>query len=593
MNKKDWDITNRPHTQNKLEIINAIFKTWLTIWCAPGRQSWISNEWYIMDLFAGTGVYYNNNKEVDGSAIILLNNIWIKKNLLIKNNIKIKLFLTEITKQNFEYLEGRVKKFLEEHDELKQIVEVISYQTDCNIAIDEIISKHIKNNIKNPLFVLIDPCGLQIKKETIKKIVDLNNRKDLLLNYIIEGVRRVGGVFKKGESGTILNEKEIKTIATLKEFFGEDLNAIDKDDRKGLEAYVKTLVEKELTVVRYDMPYPDKKGVLYYLLFASKKPKVTDVIRDIYCRQKKKSNPQEGLFGESYEKDSMFKISPKSKILPIERKSLLYKTKVEYGDWTINHIVGCSHGCQFPCYAMRMAQRFGWVKNYEEWIKPKLVINALELLDKEIPLYKDKINFVHLCFMSDPFMYDHKTKTLIPEIESMTIKIIEKLNKEGIKVTTLTKGLYPDSIINNKNLLSTNEYGITFVSLNNKFKSNFEPFSSPYKERVQSLRNLANAGLNTWVSMEPYPIPQYDQDAGDIDKLLEEIKFVKKIVFGKLNYHKLTMEKVSDSNPWSNSNEFYSAMARKVIDFCKKNKIKYHIKTGTPLSEERCEDIFE
>ena len=46
------------------------------------------------------------------------------------------------------------------------------------------------------------------------------------------------------------------------------------------------------------------------------------------------------------------------------RKSMLYKTGVEYGDYTINHIHGCAHGCKYPCYAMSMAKRFGKVKTY-------------------------------------------------------------------------------------------------------------------------------------------------------------------------------------------------------------------------------------
>ena len=41
----------------------------------------------------------------------------------------------------------------------------------------------------------------------------------------------------------------------------------------------------------------------------------------------------------------------------IKRKSLLYKTGVEYGDYTINIAEGCSHGCKYPCYAMLMAKR--------------------------------------------------------------------------------------------------------------------------------------------------------------------------------------------------------------------------------------------
>ena len=63
---------------------------------------------------------------------------------------------------------------------------------------------------------------------------------------------------------------------------------------------------------------------------------------------------------------------------------MLYKTGVEYGDYTINHVQGCAHGCKYPCYAMQMAKRFGKVKSYEEWCNPKLAENALEILDKEI-----------------------------------------------------------------------------------------------------------------------------------------------------------------------------------------------------------------
>jgi DNA repair photolyase len=75
----------------------------------------------------------------------------------------------------------------------------------------------------------------------------------------------------------------------------------------------------------------------------------------------------------------------------IKRKTLLYKTSVEYGDFSLNHVLGCSHGCLYPCYAMMMAKRFGRVKSYEEWIHPRIVENALELLRKEIPKYQDKI----------------------------------------------------------------------------------------------------------------------------------------------------------------------------------------------------------
>ena len=75
----------------------------------------------------------------------------------------------------------------------------------------------------------------------------------------------------------------------------------------------------------------------------------------------------------------------------IMRKSLLYKSKVEYSDYTVNHVVGCSHGCKYPCYAMMLAKRFGRVKDYEDWCHPVLVKNALELLDNELPKQKENV----------------------------------------------------------------------------------------------------------------------------------------------------------------------------------------------------------
>ena len=75
----------------------------------------------------------------------------------------------------------------------------------------------------------------------------------------------------------------------------------------------------------------------------------------------------------------------------IKRKTMLYIAGVEYGDYTINHVQGCAHGCKFPCYAMMMAKRFGKAKTYEEWCEPKLAENTLEILDKEIPKLRDKI----------------------------------------------------------------------------------------------------------------------------------------------------------------------------------------------------------
>ena len=269
----------------------------------------------------------------------------------------------------------------------------------------------------------------------------------------------------------------------------------------------------------------------------------------------------------------------------ITRKSLLYKTKVEYGNFTINHIFGCAHGCNYPCYARMMAQRYGKIKDYEDWLHPKIVSNALDLLDKEIPKYKKEIEFVHLSFTTDPFMYDSLNKRVYPEVKELTLKIIEKLNQNGIKCTVLTKGIYPGELTDTKKYGAKNEYGITLVSLDENFKKEFEPYSASFEKRLDVLKLLHDKGLKTWVSIEPYPTPNLDK-AQNLDNLLRMIGFVDKIIFGRMNYN-------AHSAKFENNADFYENCAIQVIDFCKKHKIEYHIKYGTREQDDKStETIF-
>jgi DNA repair photolyase len=117
----------------------------------------------------------------------------------------------------------------------------------------------------------------------------------------------------------------------------------------------------------------------------------------------------------------------------IKRKSLLYKSGVEYADYSLNHVLGCSHGCKYPCYAFMMKKRTGQVSSYEDWCQPRLVENALELIKKDLIKHRGNIRNVEFCFATDPFMY------LQPEIHSMTIQLIEAINKQNIPCSILTK----------------------------------------------------------------------------------------------------------------------------------------------------------
>jgi DNA repair photolyase len=213
---------------------------------------------------------------------------------------------------------------------------------------------------------------------------------------------------------------------------------------------------------------------------------------------------------------------------------------------------------------MLMAKRFGRVKTYEEWIKPKIVSNTLELLKREIPKHRDKIKFVHLCFSTDPFMSGYK------EISDLSFQIIKTLNDSNIRCTALTKGTLPVKLAS---LSESNEFGITLISLDEKFRKKHEPFSAPYKERIGSLYALHKKGVKTWVSIEPYPTPNIlDQDFG---KILESIAFVDKIIFGRLNYNTLVTRYLNKDK------HFYDRLGQQAIEFCQTADKVLHVKNGT------------
>ena len=265
----------------------------------------------------------------------------------------------------------------------------------------------------------------------------------------------------------------------------------------------------------------------------------------------------------NFKKDSYAFILVKKKEHENIRKSLIYKTAVEYGDYTLNHVTGCSHGCKYPCYAYMMAKRFKKVENYEEWIQPKLVDNIFPLLSRELPRYKDKIKTLHLCFSTDPYMYGH------PDICNASTQIIEKANVFGVHCSVLTKGILPVELAK---MPLKNEYGITVVTLDEDFRKEMEPGAAPVEDRIRALETLSKQGCYTWISIEPYPTPNIHEQ--NLEQLLERVSFANRIIFGRLHYNKQV-------TAYKGYQDFYNTCARKVIAFCEERKIAYHIKKGT------------
>ena len=155
------------------------------------------------------------------------------------------------------------------------------------------------------------------------------------------------------------------------------------------------------------------------------------------------------------------------------------------------------------------------------------------------------------------------------DVSNLSLEIIKMLNENGIPCSVLTKGILPFQLTQ---LSKRNEYGITLVSLDEEFRTRFEPNTASFQTRIQALRELHNEGCYTWVSIEPYPTPNIIEQ--DLTTLLDSIAFVDKIIFGRMHYNKTV-------TAYKQHKTFYNNCAETVINFCNSNGITYHIKNGT------------
>lgn len=234
----------------------------------------------------------------------------------------------------------------------------------------------------------------------------------------------------------------------------------------------------------------------------------------------------------------------------IERKSLINKSGL--GFWCVNAVQGCAHGCRYPCHAFLLARRYGRVSDYAAWRVPKLVGNALRLLDTELRR-KRGIDCVHLSLTTDPFMVGY------PEVSELSLRIIERVNAAGIPCSILTKGILPPELSDTRRFHPDNTYGISLVSLDEAFRSKWEPGASPYAVRIEAARALHRSGRRTRVHIEPFPTPVFVKQ--DVGALLARVDFVEHVYFGGWNYNAMARD-------FEGCAAFYEDQARAVRRFC-------------------------
>lgn len=244
-----------------------------------------------------------------------------------------------------------------------------------------------------------------------------------------------------------------------------------------------------------------------------------------------------------------------------ERKSILNTSKIEWVERCCNHYLGCVHGCTYPCYA-RLISR----KSPEAWSEVKVASNALEIIEKEIPLLKKRghgEDEILLSSMSDPYQQ-------IEAFQLLTNRILKVLIREDMRFKILTKS---ELVSRDYELISKANHGrvgFTLITLDDNQRMIWEPLAGRIHQRTQALLDAKyNFELTTFVSMEPI-ILGVTKPLEIIEELADVVDFW---IFGKHNYAPMNMQ------------HHYIPIREKIINKCKELGLNYLIKAE--LKEEQ------
>lgn len=173
----------------------------------------------------------------------------------------------------------------------------------------------------------------------------------------------------------------------------------------------------------------------------------------------------------------------------------------EYADLALNLYAGCRHGCRY-CYVPAVLRKTREEFHAGARARPRI----LEQLRKEAPAYSGDPREVLLSFTSDCYQAEENVLRL-------TRQALEVLADNGVRSAVLTKapGL---AIERDLDVLvrARTRFGVTVVSLEERFRADWEPGAPSVEVRLSALRMAAAAGLRTWVSVEPVisPVAAYD-----------------------------------------------------------------------------------
>jgi DNA repair photolyase len=251
------------------------------------------------------------------------------------------------------------------------------------------------------------------------------------------------------------------------------------------------------------------------------------------------------------------------KITEVTCKTALSKSNLPGLDYSLNPYRGCQHNCRY-CYVPNVLRIER--KNWGSFVDVKTNIHVV--LSTE--LKKKKPGIVAISTVTDPYQpIEGKYK--------LTRYCLEQLLIHDFPVNIQTKS---DLVTRDIDLISKFtdiEVMFSIGTINDSERKILEPFSSSIQKRLNAMKKISDAGINTSVFFGPiYPTIK-KQEMEQIIKTFYD-KGANEIMIDKMNFKPGILQNILDSNYYSFSNKhyekFYNEARKDIIKNCKKYNLK-------------------
>lgn len=249
---------------------------------------------------------------------------------------------------------------------------------------------------------------------------------------------------------------------------------------------------------------------------------------------------------------------------------LIYEPKGkarEYSPLSMNIFNGCDHGCTY-CYVPACTFR------PEANSVPLQRKNVIKNLEKELKMSIPKEQIL-LCFLCDPYSIHDKDSAIARQAIEIfmryecKIAILSKGGKRCLRDLDLFKK-YPSGKI---------KFGTTLTFFNDELRKKYEPNACNCEERIDVLAEIHDAGIKTFVSIEPVIDP-----IESLKVIAASLPFCDQYKIGKLNH-----DKNAKNTNW---NKFLSDSLSIVRQYKKEVYVKEDLRIAAPsipLTKKECD----